>query len=82
MREMRNRPCSDSQGLPNTGKTYRLEVDGVNVTGSVTVPQTGGWQSWTTVTTEPVTLTAGRHILTFVTESNGFNLNYYEAIQQ
>ena len=28
------------------GGTFHVEVDGVNVTGPLTVPNTGGWQTW------------------------------------
>ena len=38
---------------------FHAEIDGVNVTGSLTVPNTGGWQTWTTVTKTGVNLTAG-----------------------
>src|SRR3984957_5496727 len=42
---------------------------GTNLSGSVNVPSTGGWQSWTTVTAS-VTLPAGQQVLT-VYQDNG-----------
>ena len=30
--------------------TFHIEVNGVDKTGSMTIPNTGGWQSWTTIT--------------------------------
>ena len=39
------------------GGTFHLEMNGVNVTGTMTVPNTGGWQNWQTLTTT-VTLAA------------------------
>src|SRR6185436_8620903 len=40
------------------GGTFHLEMNGVDVTGSIAIPDTGGWQSWQTVT-RSVTLSAG-----------------------
>ena len=36
-------------------------MNGTNVTGPLTIPNTGGWQAWQTVTT-PVTLSAGQQV--------------------
>ena len=38
--------------LASTGSNgkFHAEIDGANVTGSLTVPNTGGYQSWTTIT--------------------------------
>jgi len=52
------------------GATFHLEVDGVNATGALTIPNTGGWQNWTTVSS-PVTLTAGPHSLRLVVDAAG-----------
>jgi hypothetical protein len=61
---------------PNTGATFHLEVDGVNVTGAVAVPSTGGWQSWQTLSKTGVSLSAGQHVLRLVTDSGGANYNW------
>jgi len=53
------------------GGTFHLEVDGVNVTGSMTVPTTGGWQVWNTITRTGVQLTAGAHVVRVVMDANG-----------
>ena len=45
---------------PSDGGTFHLEVDGVNRTGTLTVPKTGGWQNWATVTKTSVSLSAGQ----------------------
>jgi phosphatidylserine/phosphatidylglycerophosphate/cardiolipin synthase-like enzyme len=62
------------------GRTFHLEINGTNVTGSLTVPNTGGWQTWTTVKKTGVTLNAGTQVWTFVADSGGSgsfgNLNY------
>ena len=43
------------------GGTFHLEVDGANATGPITVPTTGGWQVWKTITKTGVALSAGPH---------------------
>ena len=60
------------------GITDALHIDnaaGTNLSGSVTIPNTGGYQTWTTVTAS-VTLTAGTQTLTVDQDSNGWNLHY------
>ncbi|MDB5256777.1 MAG: Carbohydrate binding family 6 [Chitinophagaceae bacterium] len=54
----------------------RLEVDGVDLTGTVTLPNTGAWQTWVTTTLDNLSLTAGAHIIRLYTVAAGFNLNY------
>ncbi len=58
------------------GKSFYLAVNGTNVSGSISIPTTGDWQSWTSVTTGAIALAAGTHELRIVTETGGFNLNY------
>ncbi len=48
---------------PNAGGKLHIEVDRANVSGSVSVPNTGGWQNWQTLTVGNIALTAGQHIL-------------------
>jgi uncharacterized protein involved in high-affinity Fe2+ transport len=60
------------------GITDALHIDnaaGTNLSGSVTIPNTGGYQTWTTVTAS-VTLPAGQQTLTVDQDSNGWNLHY------
>ena len=54
-----------------TGGTFHLEVDGVNVTGAITVPQTGDWNKYATVTKAGLNLGVGRHVLRLAFDSNG-----------
>ncbi len=63
------------------GGTFHIEANGVNLTGTLTVPNTGAWQTWTTVSSN-VSLGAGTQILRVVLDSNGpggsvGNLNYF-----
>jgi hypothetical protein len=62
-----------------TGGAFHIEFGGVDKTGSINVPITGGWQTWTTVTAV-ADLSAGAQEMTFVKEGSSldeFNLNYY-----
>jgi hypothetical protein len=48
---------------------------GTNLSGSVNVTETGGWQTWTTVTAT-VALPAGVQTLTFNQDNAGWNIDY------
>ena len=52
----------------------RLEIDGVPG-ASLSVPNTGSWQSWQTVHTPAFHLDAGVHRVRVVTDTGGLNLN-------
>ena len=55
-----------------------LHIDnstGTNLSGSVTIPNTGGYETWTTVDAS-VTLPAGQQTLTVDQDSNGWNFHY------
>lgn len=53
------------------GGTFHLEVDGQNVTGTLTVPQTGDWMTFAPVVKKGVAITAGTHVLRLVFDTNG-----------
>jgi hypothetical protein len=53
------------------GGTFHVEVDGVNKTGTMTVPNTGGWQTWQTVSKTGIALTAGTHVVRISLDSIG-----------
>lgn len=63
---------------PDGGGTMHVNAGSTPLTGSVAVPRTGGWQTWTTVTV-PVNLAAGTQSLTTVFDSGGFNLRYLDV---
>jgi hypothetical protein len=53
------------------GGRFHVEVGGVNVTGTLTIPDTGGWQQWQTLS-QPVWLgNIGTFRVKFVMEANG-----------
>ncbi|HZC81199.1 MAG TPA: carbohydrate-binding protein, partial [Nitrospiraceae bacterium] len=54
-----------------TGGTFHIEVDGIDKTGPMAVPNTGDWQTWTTITKPNVPLSAGNQVWRVVMDSNG-----------
>ncbi len=63
---------------PNTGGVIEFRLDSVTGTqiGQVTVPNTAGWQNWTSVTAT-LTSAAGLHDLYLVFRNTGLNLNWF-----
>lgn len=59
-----------------TGGKFHIELDEVNVSGSIDVPNTAGWQKWQTVTTTTNFIAAGDKIMRLVFETGDFNINY------
>ena len=67
------------------GGTFHIEVNGVNKTGSLAIPNTGGWQNWITVRKTGVTLSGGQQVFKVVMETDGAttfvgNFNYMRVI--
>lgn len=60
----------------NNGKLH-LEVDGVNVTGTIVVPNNGSWSNWRWIPSPPlvINMSEGRHKLKFYFEGSDFNLS-------
>ena len=54
-----------------TGGTVHLTVDGADVTGAIALPDTGGWNTWQTVTRIGVTLAVGSHVIKLVADAVG-----------
>ncbi|HSR87731.1 MAG TPA: carbohydrate-binding protein, partial [Pontiella sp.] len=61
------------------GGAFHIEVDDVDVTGSIPVQNTGGWQNWVDKTAS-VTLAGGEQVVKLFIESAGFNVNYLEFV--
>jgi beta-glucosidase len=53
---------------------------GTNLTGAVAVPNTGGYETWATVTAS-ITLPAGQQTLTVDQDTNGWNFHYMAFTQ-
>ncbi|RQP25605.1 carbohydrate-binding protein [Piscinibacter terrae] len=61
-----------------SGGVIQLEkAGGQPVYGTVSVPQTGGWQTWTDVS-HRVTLPAGKQSIAIVAKAGGFNVNWLD----
>ncbi len=58
----------------NSGRTMHAELDGVNVTGTINVPNTGSWAVWQTVSAT-ANLSAGQHVLRVAFDLGGLNFN-------
>lgn len=65
---------------PASNATYHIEMDGVNLTGLVTVPNTNGYQNYTDVVSV-IPLTAGIHVMRFYEEGAQFNFTKYTFTQ-
>ncbi|HEY7115039.1 MAG TPA: carbohydrate-binding protein [Tepidisphaeraceae bacterium] len=53
------------------GGKFHVEVDGVDKTGALSVPRTGGWQAWTNVSKTGVALGAGTHVIRIKADAGG-----------
>ncbi|MBC7390579.1 MAG: carbohydrate-binding protein [Opitutaceae bacterium] len=60
------------------GKSFHIEMNGTNISGSISVPNTGGWQTWQTITIPGLNLTQGNQVMRVYFDTDGINLNYVE----
>ena len=56
---------------------FHIEVNDVDVTGTISVGNTGGWQTWVDKTAV-VSLTAGTNVVKLVIEGNDMNINWID----
>jgi len=63
------------------GGTLHIELDGVDRTGPITFAGTGGWQNWTTVRAEDVTLDAGVQTMRLAIDDGEFNVNKITIVE-
>lgn len=62
---------------PNSGTSLRFERESGTVNlGTVGIPNTGGWQNWTSVSHD-VSLPAGVYAVGIATSTGGFNINRF-----
>jgi hypothetical protein len=61
---------------PNTGGQLQLR-NGSTMLTTAAIPNTGGWQNWTTITTTAV-LTAGVQTLRLYATTGGYNINWVQ----
>ncbi len=60
------------------GGIVHLEIDGEDITGPISVPNTGGWQVWETITLNDINLSAGEHLLRLEFDTDYTNVNFME----
>lgn len=60
---------------PNANGRLNVAFNGSNRTGTVSVPNTGGWQDWRDVTVSDVSLNAGNQVVRINFTAGDFNLN-------
>jgi hypothetical protein len=58
------------------GKSFHVELDGQNISGTIAVPNTCDWQNWTTVSVTTPALTTGTKVMRIVIDNAEFNLNW------
>jgi hypothetical protein len=66
-----------------TGGTFHVEVDGTDVSGPLTIPDTGGHQTWKMLVKSGVALSAGTHVMRLVFDASSpagsfGNINYVQ----
>ncbi len=66
---------------PSGGCSMQMEVDGTNVTGTMSLATTGAWQTYADNTKSGVSLSAGQHVIRIYELSGGFNLNKFTVSQ-
>ena len=62
------------------GGTFHINMDGVNVTGPLQMPQTGGWQNWTTISAPNIAMPAGTHVLTLSIDSGAQGMGNFNSM--
>ncbi|MBC7390554.1 MAG: carbohydrate-binding protein [Opitutaceae bacterium] len=59
------------------GRTLSLAMDGTNIATNLAIPNTNGWQTWTTTSAGNVSLTAGQHVLRMTIGATSYvNINH------
>ena len=61
-------------------KQLRVLMNGVDVTGAIAVPNTGGWQNWQTIS-RTVNLSAGQQVLRLQIDTGSVNINWLSVTQ-
>ncbi len=60
-------------------RTVSLSMDGTTIANNIAIPNTGGWQTWTTVSVKNVALKAGKQVLRLTIGATDYvNLNFVE----
>ena len=66
------------------GGIFHIEIDGVDRTGPIAIPETGGWQQWTSIRKPGLNLNAGSQVWRLVMDQAGEfavgNINFLRVI--
>lgn len=57
--------------------SFRIEIDGINISGSIAVPHTGGYQRYIPINLKNIDLAAGLHKMIIYFEEGGFNVDSF-----
>ena len=60
----------------SAGHHFHIEMDGINISNDISVPNTSGWAAFQTVTIPNVSLLAGEQKMKLVFDTGDFNINY------
>ncbi|MBU1097612.1 MAG: cellulase family glycosylhydrolase [Bacteroidetes bacterium] len=66
----------------NSNGKIMLSMSGTSLSGLVSLPSTGGWQNWKTITIENIRVESGKKELMVQLYFGGFNLNYFQFTKQ
>jgi alpha-glucosidase len=61
---------------PNTGDKFHVKIDGTNISGNITAPNTGGWATWGSTSVTTPALVSGGKTMSILMDSAGYNINY------
>ena len=67
-----------SQATGASGGSLYITLNGVNVTNTVNIPVTGGWQTWADVVVNNINFSATDTLLRINISQAGFNINYLD----
>jgi hypothetical protein len=70
--------------VASTTNTGRLSVDlngGATVLGNLAIPNTGGWQNWTTIS-HSVYINAGTYNVGIFAQAGNWNINWFRITAQ
>jgi len=59
----------------SAGKTFHIELDGIDISGKLIVPNTGGWENWRTVSVTTSYIPKGKKNLRIVMDSGDFAIS-------
>jgi len=62
------------------GGRFRLLLNGQNISGDISVPNTGGWQNWQSISTNDIGLSEGEKVIELYFITGGFNISSMQFV--